>query len=185
MIYEVPNNREEWREAPGTDRWYEVSSLGRIRSWVRPGPRGAFGRPQARKEPVLLNPAVGTHGYRQWCHRLSGKETRLSVHRTVCIAFHGEPPAATSEVRHLDGDKLNNTAANLAWGFASDNAADRVRHGTSLAGERNPFAQLARADVATIREAQRAMVKQMAERFGVSRATVRNVLAGKTWDEVL
>lgn len=24
---------EEWRAAPGTDGWYDVSSLGRVRSW--------------------------------------------------------------------------------------------------------------------------------------------------------
>ena len=35
-------------------------------------------------------------------------------------------------VRHLDGDKENNRAENLAWGTDSENMIDQVRHGNHL-----------------------------------------------------
>ena len=35
------------------------------------------------------------------------------------------------DVRHLDGDKLNNAAENLCWGTRSENNLDAVAHGTN------------------------------------------------------
>ena len=58
-----------------------------------------------------------------------GKRKKFKVHRLVCRAFHGEPPSEHHEVRHLDGNPLNNRAENLAWGTRSENAQDRVKHG--------------------------------------------------------
>lgn len=51
------------------------------------------------------------------------------VHRLVCAAIHGPPPSPDhTDVRHLDGDKGNNQASNLAWGTRSENMLDVVRH---------------------------------------------------------
>jgi hypothetical protein len=44
-------------------------------------------------------------------------------------AFTGENPADL-ETRHMDGNPGNNALGNLAFGTASENAHDRVRHGT-------------------------------------------------------
>lgn len=55
---------------------------------------------------------------------------RLSVHRLVAMAFHGYDKHSNLEVRHLDGNCLNNNSANLAWGTRLENVADAIRHGT-------------------------------------------------------
>jgi hypothetical protein len=46
------------------------------------------------------------------------------------------------QVRHLDGDTMNCRAGNLAYGTHKENQEDKVRHGTSSYGEKNPRAKL-------------------------------------------
>jgi hypothetical protein len=50
------------------------------------------------------------------------------VHVLVAAAFLGPCPDG-QEVRHLDGDKLNNCLDNLIYGTRSENNLDTVRHG--------------------------------------------------------
>lgn len=61
---------------------------------------------------------------------------RLHVHVAVCSAFHGPRPFKGAQVRHVDGVKANNSAANLAWGTSKENIGDSIRHGT-WAGSKN------------------------------------------------
>lgn len=61
---------------------------------------------------------------------------RVSVHRLVALVWIGPPPFCGAQVRHMDGNHLNNSVENLAWGSARDNAADRDRHGTTARGAR-------------------------------------------------
>lgn len=84
------------------------------------------------RQSRILRPMVATvdsHGYPA-VYLYMGKGTRrhVRVHRLVCRAFHGEPPASTVArkclVRHLDGNKLNARPANLAWGSYAQNYAD-------------------------------------------------------------
>lgn len=112
---------EEWRPIPGFDGLYEASSLGRVRS-VLPHPKG--------RTPALhvLTPALHRNGYLNVGLRRSGRRVVVGVHRLVCMAFHGLP-AAGEEARHLDSDRTNNTAENLAWGTHADNMQDAVAAG--------------------------------------------------------
>jgi hypothetical protein len=62
-----------------------------------------------------------------------GARRTTAVHRLVALVFcEGEGEV----VRHLDGDKTNNAATNLAWGSYADNEADKVGHGTVPASKR-------------------------------------------------
>lgn len=65
----------------------------------------------------------------------NGVRRKFKVHQLVCRAFHGEKPSPLHEVRHLDGNPMNNHADNLAWGTKSENAKDRVKHGTQYMPE--------------------------------------------------
>lgn len=117
---------EKWRAIPGYEGRYEVSDQGQVRSLgLRVKARG--GKTAFRKGKVLRT-AVKAHGYlqvtlidakgRRWC---------ALVHQLVCLAFVG--PASGLQVCHWDGDRTNNCLSNLRYGTASDNSADRWRHG--------------------------------------------------------
>lgn len=54
------------------------------------------------------------------------------AHVLVCTAFHGPKPSPGHECRHLDGSRTHNKPGNLQWGTRSENALDRVRHGTQF-----------------------------------------------------
>lgn len=63
----------------------------------------------------------------------TGRRKRFRVHRLVAETYLSPRPLGR-ELRHLDGNKTNNSAANLAWGTQAENAADRERHGRTSRG---------------------------------------------------
>ncbi len=54
----------------------------------------------------------------------------------VARKYLPERPSLKHQIRHLDGNKMNNSYLNLAWGTAKDNADDRERHGRTVRGKR-------------------------------------------------
>lgn len=111
---------EEWRPVAGYPG-YLVSSHGRVvsmRPWRGQGSRELRGAPHQK-------------GYRtvQLC-RHGEAPKRFLVHALVAEAFLGPRPADMPHTRHLDGDPSNNAVWNLSYGTASQNAFDRVQHGT-------------------------------------------------------
>ena len=106
-----------------------------------------------------------------------GRGNSQYIHRLVCWLWNGEPEEG-QEVRHLDGNKMNNHRTNLAWGTRSENIKDTREHGAK-------HHKLSWADVAQIRAFKR--IKPygyrplMAEKFGVSVACIADVAKGRTW----
>lgn len=78
---------------------------------------------------------INSHGYPSVRVLVNGRRKRITVHRLVAFSYLPPRPSPEHEVRHLDGNKSNNLASNLAWGTRSENARDRTRHGTEKAPE--------------------------------------------------
>lgn len=122
---------EVWAVVAGYSGRYEVSNFGRVRSFNRKGPKGFL-----NSEPKILKANITKHGYAD--HTLflpGGKRTRKSVARLVLEAFVGPCPDGL-EAAHLDGDRLNNNADNLAWKTHLENIRDKYDHGTMFYGVR-------------------------------------------------
>lgn len=64
-----------------------------------------------------------------------GRRKRMAVHRLVASVYLPPQPSPTHEIRHLNGDRQDPRASNLAWGTRADNAADREAHGRTSRGE--------------------------------------------------
>jgi thymidylate synthase ThyX len=114
----VYTDDEVWAPLPGSEGVYDVSNHGNLRSWINT--RGV-----RQLEPKLKKLSLGKNGYlvtnlRRVVH---------SVHTLVARAFHGEPGIG-QEVRHLDGNRLNNHVNNLAYGSSQDDSNDMVVHET-------------------------------------------------------
>jgi len=110
---------EEWRPVVGYEGTYEVSSLGRVKSLVRPG----------RRQEMVLKPGVDGGGYLNVGPCRDGISRTTEVHQIVAAAFLGPRPDGL-ETRHLDGDQTNNAIGNLAYSTHAENEFDQVRHGT-------------------------------------------------------
>lgn len=113
----------------GWEGLYEVSSLGRVRSFEKTI-QTALGVP--RTYPArIMKPSVNKRGYSRLTLHSDGQKKYVSLYRLVCEAFHGTAPEGKPWALHRDGNPKNNKADNLYWGSPTENALDRVRHGNN------------------------------------------------------
>ena len=85
------------------------------------------GNVYSSKADRLLTPHT-EQGYKRVSIR-SGKEYKVKVHRIVAETYIPNPNQLP-QVNHIDGDKTNNTVANLEWVSAKENM--RHAHRTGL-----------------------------------------------------
>jgi len=156
----------EWRSIPGLEGRYEASNTGLIRNaW-----RGNILKPSLIK------------GYKSvciWNFQLC-KPRRRSVHRLVALAFIGRD---SRQIRHLDGNPLNNKVENLVYGTAKENCMDRDRHGTTQRGEAHYRAKLNADIIARIRglQANGKGCAEIGRLVGMKRFRVHEVMRRLTW----
>jgi hypothetical protein len=147
---------------------YEVSSDGRV-----------------RRNGRILSLRVQRNGY--WRVTLSdepgGRRKTFMVHRLVAVAFHGTPPTTRHQVDHRNGDKNDNSCANLRWVTPRENRQD----GRAASGSRNGASVLSEDQVRTLRalyDASAMSVDEIAAQFGVSRQTVTKIGRRKGWTHI-
>jgi hypothetical protein len=112
----------------------------------------------------------------------NGSLKKRYLHRLVLEAVIGPCPAGM-EARHLNGDRYDNRADNLAWGTHQENVDDKRRHGTTLHGSRNPMAKLTEVQADEIRRmvADGHQQREAAARFNVSPMTVSRIVRRQAW----
>jgi NUMOD4 motif. len=158
-----------------------------------PGCRGYFAMSDGRIITTRTNPprelsAAMHKGYLHVWVRFGVGEAarrRCPVHRLVLAAYKGWCPHADYVCRHLDGNPMNNSPDNLAWGSVVDNVRDSIRHGTAVCirkGEIHPRAKLTDAEVNEIRHRALAGEKQadLAKEFAVHQTHVSGIKLSKT-----
>lgn len=159
---------EVWRCVIGFGS-YKVSNRGRVK-----GPRR------------ILTPVLTKYGYHQVtiCH--NGNRYTRFVHRLVADAFIGPAPTDEHDVAHNDGVRTNNAAENIRWATPKENNADKKKHGTNQAGEKNPISKLNAWHVQLIRTSAYHGVSQaeLAEEYGVTRRTINNVVNRRSWGHI-
>lgn len=134
----------------------------------------------------------------------NGSTKRYYVHQLVLLAFIGPCPNGM-ECCHNDGIKTNNDLSNLRWGTPKENGEDKIRHGNSLTGRKNPnwdgllargemngCSKLTESDVRKIRRLYRPRrglgregnLKMLAEMFGVGKGTIWGIAHRLSWKHV-
>ena len=84
-----------------------------------------------------IKPDPDKKGYLRVRLTVNGKRRPFRVHRLVAKEYLPPRPTPQHELRHLNGNKQDNRAVNLAWGMAQDNADDREKHGRTSRGIRH------------------------------------------------
>ena len=102
---------EEWRDIPGYEGFYQVSSMGNIKSVCRVDSRGR------ERGGNIMTPHANKKGYLMVHLSKNDGGKFFQVHRLVAFAF----PEICGEwfkgaqVNHKDENKANNRAENLEW----------------------------------------------------------------------
>ena len=169
---------ETWKPVPDFPG-YEVSDLGRIRSWMHGGTGGVL------KRPLVLKQLPQTDGRLRITPRRDGKTFMLPVHIAVLSAFVSPRPGGMLGC-HNDDNYLNNRLDNLRWDTLASNLKDQRDHDLILRGERNGNAVLTTEQVISIRERYAAGEKSrdLAREFGVIRTHITDITAGRCWQHV-
>lgn len=115
--------KEVWLPVENWEDFYEVSSLGRVRSLSRFKKNGNNKYLQ-RGRVLKLAPFSNGYLFVQLQDKPK-KECRL-VHRLVAEAFIPNPDNK-KEVNHISGDKTDNRVKNLEWVTRSENQIHRNR----------------------------------------------------------
>jgi len=174
------------------ENWpYEVSSFGRIRRTGGGGNTAQIGH--------ILSPIAKSNGYQavtlssaerstegdkrtNW----KSKKDQFSIHRLVYESFYGKIPDGL-QINHRDGNKTNNRLSNLECATPQAN----MKHARLLGlanwkGERNGQAKLTADKVREIRRLDEMGVdrRQIADKFGISRHTVKHVVRRTRWGHI-
>lgn len=179
---------EEWRPVEGFAGYYEVSSLGRVRSLPRRIVR-RDGKPLTIPGKILTAKANG-RGYPRVTLQHCGTEKWTHVHSLVAAAFLPPPPGPMGtgnqfSVNHISGVKTDNRAVNLEYVTARENLAHARR--TGLRNDRgvdNGRAKLTDEQVWEIRgRYQRGVTRQVdiAADYGVDQGTISRIVRGAGW----
>lgn len=110
---------EIWKPVVGYEDYYQVSSLGRIKS---------LRRPEVRNDRILKG-SIHPEGYNIFKLSRSGSHKSFKGHRLVAKAFIPNPENKP-QVNHKNGLRADNRVENLEWVTNSEN----VRHGYRVLG---------------------------------------------------
>ena len=168
----------EFRLIPGFGDAYRIGSDGSFWSRRR---RGGLG------EWKLVQGTRDGDGYR--CVWLRGGAKRChKIHRLVLECFVGPCPDGMW-ARHLNGKPADNRLSNLKWDTPSNNARDRIKHGTQYTpwkGERNHKGKLTKQKVLEIRGKCAAGQSQysLAKEYGVCSSTIHGIIHRTYWSHI-
>ena len=102
------------------------------------------------------------------------------IHRLVAQKYL-DNPYNKEQINHKDGNKLNNCVENLEWVTNFENRKHAVQNKLHLCGENCPWAKLTQINVDQIRDNKILSIKELANKFCVSKSTINDILKYRTW----
>ncbi len=160
---------------------YEVSNLGRVRSYWKQGQRCWF----ISDMPQRILYQKLSEGYPTV---QLGSRNQFRVHVLVLSTFRGPCPPGM-EGCHKDGDRTKSHLKNLKWGTWRENFEDKVKHGRNHGpqGEKCYSAKLTEEQVLQIRKlrSQGHFGTSLAKQFGVTSSTIYAIISRHTWNHLL
>lgn len=117
---------EIWKDIPGFEGFYKVSTLGRIQSAKRPSTKGK-----------ILKQGITTKGYNKVTLCTNGVTLSRETHRFVGLTFIPNPENKPC-INHINGIKTDNSVENLEWCTQQENVQHAFRTGLMSFKNREP-----------------------------------------------
>lgn len=175
----TPIKGERWRQAVGFSDRYYVSNMGRIFT------TSAHGK---KDNPTIMKPARSfdkRRGSWEYCKTVLDSRT-VVVHRVVATTWVPNPENKPF-VNHINGNKADNRAENLEWCTTSENLLHAYRTGLEKKqlGQKHHAAKMTNEQVRQFKwewaHDRKMSRKQYAEKLGVSEATIKDIIRGRSW----
>lgn len=125
----------------------------------------------------IRNTSKGKGGGYVYCDlRIDGKRTTKLLHRVVAECFLPNPEGL-SDVNHKDGNRSNNTVANLEWMSRSDNQ----KHAYSILKRKrkSKLTDYQMKVIQYLRNVKKLRLKEIADLYEVDFRTVSEIAKGK------
>ena len=126
-------DEEKWKPVVGYEGFYEVSSLGGVRSLNKIN--------KCKKSPPIkkgrnMRSYINPYGYVRTTLCKNGVAKKFKVHSLVARAFIPNPLNKPC-VRHKNGKKADNKATNLEWGTHAESMLHAAKLGLFASGEKH------------------------------------------------
>ena len=134
----------------------------------------------------LVAPVDPSKGYRRFTIRCDGKFLAVRVHKLVAFQKFGSAAFRKGiEVRHLDGNRINNTWSNIAIGTPHENQMDKpssVRRAVAL-NAASKLRKLTESELRRFRSLREQgwTYKELGKEFGLSKSTISYIVNRKTY----
>lgn len=168
---------EEWKQVPGYEGIYSISSEGRLRRDT--GGRGTV-------EGLILKPRINKDGYVRYALTKDCVQTAHFAHRLVYQAFVG-PLIPEMQIDHLNQRKDDNRVENLEQVSRLENMRRSFRAGRDMAkGERNTRSKITEDIVRSVREMLACGHKytEIGRKYGLTKCHICSIVLRKTWAHV-
>lgn len=171
-----------WKDIPGFEGRYQVNEMAQVRSLTRTviAKTGQTYTLPGR----ILKPNKIKNGYLIVHLHKNNIESVFYVHQLVAELFIPNPNQLPI-VNHKDGNKQRCEASNLEWTTYSGNNQHAYDTGLKPRGEGQYKAKLKESDIVEIRKLGKYdTFEHIACKYGVSKATIRDVILFRTWKHV-
>ena len=176
--------KEIWKWVVGYEGRYQVSNLGRVRSWINT---------QANKQetPKILKCFL-RRGYPSFDFFKNGKQKNFYVHRLVALNFIPNPENK-KEVNHINGIKTDNRAINLEWVTPKENIRHAWNTGLSsvanYSSEKHYLAKFTNKQAKQIRAeyifgSRTHGTTALAKKYGVCHATILKIVKNQSYTNI-
>lgn len=173
---------EQFKDVEGYENIYQVSNLGRIKSFYR----GGYKRPECGY--MIKRQCFDNNGYLLSSFSKNNKAKTLKTHRLVALAFIPNPKNLP-EVNHWDTNKSNNFHENLIWSTCGDNVRHSWENGlcTSKKGEERHNVKLKESEVLEIRSKYAFKTygcNVLGKEYGVAGSVIFDIIKRKIWKHI-
>lgn len=161
---------EIWKDVAGYDGLYQISSIGRFRSF-------------AKKKTVTKYGIKNKDGYYVTSMMKKGIRHIVTIHRLVAIHFIPNPENKQC-INHKNGIKTDNRVENLEWCTTQENTEHAKINNLILKGENNPKSIFTEEQVREIKRKYKKNVysqNMLARDYNCSRSAICHIVMGKTW----
>jgi hypothetical protein len=167
-------SQEVWKDIPDI-LGYQVSDLGRVRSFWKTGAKGKL-----TPNPVkILRHNIMYKGYHEVRLPRNNKYHHVRVHRLVLTAFIGPCPTGL-EGCHNDGDTHHNYLLNLRWDTPTNNHQDKLYHGT----HRSKLTEQKVKQIRLLYSKGGCTMNSLANMFSIAQSQIHKIISYQNWKHV-